>query len=269
MNRRRALISTLAAALLLALAGCSAGGSSSGAEPAAPDQGGATSSTVVAEDREIIRNAFLSVRVEDVRASSTAVAEIAVAAGGRVAGESVDSQGDSESASLTLRVPAAALDSTLNRIGALGTVTSLNVTSEDVTAQAVDLDARTTALRTSVARLTQLLAEARSTADLLAIEKELAARQAELDSLTAQRAALKDAVVLSTVTVSLWPASLAAGPAPPGFLSGLQTGWNALRTVAALAVTVAGFAIPFLLALLVIAVPVALLVMLVRRSRRS
>jgi len=270
MARRTALMSGLAALALVALAACGGGSSSSGGEgQVTPDKGGiVTGAPTANQSREIIRYADIALRVDDVRATVRGVTDIAASAGGRVANESIDAMGQSEFATLTLRVPAATLDETLQRIGALGTVTSLIVNSEDVTTQAVDLDARIAALQTSVNRLTELLAEAKNTTDLLAIEQELSARQAELDSLTAQRKALSDQVALSTVNVSIAASTVASRTLPPGFAAGFETGWNALQTVVAAVITVAGFAVPFLLAFLVIAVPIALVIVLVRRARR-
>jgi hypothetical protein len=59
-----------------------------------------------------------------------------------------------------------------------------------------------------------------------AVGLELTTRQAELDSLVAQRAALSDLVALSTLNVTVDPRSEAAVWTPPGFVSGLESGWN-------------------------------------------
>jgi hypothetical protein len=53
---------------------------------------------------------------------------------------------------------------------------------------------------------------------------------------------------------------------PPGFVSGLESGWNALRTVTAGLVTLLGFLLPFLGVLAVLAVPIAVLIFLLRRK---
>lgn len=99
-------------------------------------------------------------------------------------------------------------------MGDLGEVLSLNVVAEDVTAQGADLDARIGALEVSITRLRQLLATAETTKDLIDIEAELTARQAELDSLVAQRAALSDQVAQSTLVVSVSPRSEAVAWTP-------------------------------------------------------
>jgi len=277
MRYRSALLGAMAAVLLVALTGCGGSSSSSAMSSEASSGGNVDSKDLtsvsgdptVQQPREVVRNADMGIRVDDVRASVGGITAITQSAQGRVSNESIDTWGGgAEFASMTLRIPAASLDDALARIGALGTVTSLNINSDDVTAQGIDLDARVAALQTSVTRLRQLLAQAKSTGELLAIEKELSARQAELDSLVAQRKALSESVALSTVTVQISPASVASESLPPGFAAGLESGWSALRNVVAALVTVAGFMLPFVLVLMVIGLPALLIVLVVRKRRR-
>ncbi|MHB1066006.1 MAG: DUF4349 domain-containing protein [Candidatus Nanopelagicales bacterium] len=239
--------------------GAMAEGVLAGGAPAAP-------TTSQAQDRAIVKTAYVSMRVEDVGASAARVRELVRARNGLIANE--DSQATSESpyASLTVQVPAADLDAFLDDVAGLGTVDSVSVSASDVTAQVVDLDARIGALQASIERMTQLLAEATRIEDLLAIETQLSQRQAELDSLTAQRTWLGEQVALSTVTVSITPQTAIASVDAPGFVSGLRSGWAAFTSAIAVAVTGAGFFLPFLLALLLILVPA--LVVIARRSRR-
>ena len=217
--------------------------------------------------REIIRNADMSLRVEDVQDAVDRIDSITAQAGGRIANENVVSTGDSRYATVTSRVPAERLDAVIAAVGGLGEVLSLSVVAEDVTAQGADLDARIEALDVSITRLEQLLSTAETTKDLIDIEAELTARQAELDSLVAQRAVLSDQVAQSTLIVSVSPRSEASAWTPPGFVSGLESGWNALVTVTAALVTLAGFLLPFVGVLALIATPVIVLVVLVRRRK--
>ena len=239
-------------------------------------EGGGMSETQVAPpqeiaaaepDREIIRNADMSLRVDDVRETVDRIDSITAQAEGRIASKSVTATGDSLYAFVTARVPADRLDSVIAALGSLGEVTSLSIVAEDVTAQGADLDARIQALQASITRLRELLAAAQTTKDLIEIEAELTTRQAELDSLVAQRAVLSDLVALSTLNVSVSPSSEAAEWSPPGFASGLQSGWNALRTLTAGLITLVGFLLPFIAVLLLVAIPVVALVVVLRRRR--
>lgn len=252
--------------MLLGLGAC-AGGDTTTTMEAAPAPAPAQD-TVVEPDREVIRNATMSLRVDDVRSSASQVTGIAKGAGGRISSENLSASGEALYADITARVPAEQLDAVIAQVSGLGVVTSLSVTAEDVTAQGVDLDARIEALTTSVTRLEELLATATSTKDLVEIERELSSRQAELDSLVAQRALLSEAVALSTLSIYLSPNSDVAEWTPPGFLSGLESGWNALRTVTAALVTLLGFALPFIVVAAVIAVPIVVLIVALTRRRR-
>jgi hypothetical protein len=260
-----------AAALAPALlAACAGGGSSdSGVAMPAPEAGAPAVDGAEQGDREVIRNAQLVLRVPDVTAGADEVSALAVSAGGRVASAELGEQGEAQYASVVVRVPSTGLDDYLTAVRGLGTIESLRLSAEDVTAQAVDLDARIEALSVSLDRLNELLAQADTTADLIEIEREITVRQAELDSLEAQRAALSDAVALSTVWIELVADSAAAPFTAPGFLSGLESGWSALRSGVGVAITVVGFLVPFLVLVLIVAAPiVALVVWLRRRGRR-
>lgn len=67
-------------------------------------------------------------------------------------------------------------------------------------------------------RIRALLAQADTIGDVLAIESELASREADLDSLVARRTALRDQVTTSTLTVDLRvPGGGDPDDEPPGF----------------------------------------------------
>jgi len=185
---------------------------------------------------------------------------------GLISSEDTQSTGDTTYSNITAQIPADDLDAFIAEVSALGTVDSVNINAQDVTTQVVDLDARISALKTSIDRMTQLLAQASRIEDLLAIETQLSQRQAELDSLTAQRTWLGDQVAMSTITISLSPTTQIGDVDAPGFLSGLQSGWAAFVSIIMVAITALGFFLPFLLVLVVVAVPVTIVV--VRQTRR-
>lgn len=268
---RRPVLALLAgAALALGLAGCtgpqgdtsgsSEGGSGSVVEPApggatsgggAADEGaggGLVGATEPAEDREVVTRGTATVVAADPVAAAQDLARMVEEAGGRV--EQRDEQratdGEPASARLTVRVPADRVTSTVEALGALGEVSDVSISKEDVTAAGRDLDARIAALETSTARLRELMGSAADTADLLAVEKELAGRQADLDALRAQRDALSDQVAMSTLEVWLTGADAAPAATRAGFTGGLAAGWAALVVTARTVLVVLGAALPWL-----------------------
>ena len=164
-----------------------------------------------------------------------------------------------------VRVPADALTGVLADLKELGEVASVSVSRSDVTGQTVDLDARISALQTSVTRLQTLLDAAPTTEALLAAEGALSGRQEQLESLQSQRALLADQVELSTLRVHLQPPGVAPPGGPDGFVDALGTGWNALVLAAGAAVVVLGVLLPWLLVAAVIA---AVVLVPLRRARR-
>ena len=77
------------------------------------------------------------------------------------------------------------------------------VSAEDVTEQAIDLDARLKALLVTRERLRQLHEKASSVADVIAVERELARVQGEIDSLEGRLKHLRTSAALAEVQVSL------------------------------------------------------------------
>lgn len=270
--RTRHLLATLGLTLPLLLAGCSSSDVSSGAVTPAGDtaaigvavgapaggeayEAGPVSAVdtsaasrggqPVGADRQVVRTGVMDVRVDDVLAAAAKVRARVDALGGQMANEDIGGQSEAAYASLVAQVPADRLDGFIASVGQLGQVMSENVSSSDVTSQVVDLDARIRALRTSVQRMQELLAQASKIGDLLAIETQLSQRQSELDALAAQRAYLSEQVALSTMTVNLSPVVAPVAPEAPGFLSGLESGWSAFTSALAVVVTATGFLLPF------------------------
>ncbi len=218
-------------------------------------------------DREIITRGSATVVVTDPVDAAARVAALVEQAGGRVEARNEwrGSEGERSTAWLQVRVPADRMTSTIEALSELGTVQSVDVSREDVTATGRDLDARISALEASTERLTGLMSQAGNIEDLLRAERELSSRQAELDSLRSQRTALSDQVAMSTLHVTL-QTRVTAGEPPAGFLGGLEAGWNALMTFGRGLLVAVGAALPWLVPAAVIA---AVVLAVVRRRRRS
>ena len=193
--------------------------------------------------RDVVRTAQLTLQVPDPTAAARGVRTAVATAGGVVAEEQVDGTG----AWLVVRVPAAGLDRLVDDLAATGVVLGRSARAEDATEQVVDLDSRVATQQASVTRVRALLAQATSIGDVVAVESELARREADLDSLQRRLATLKDRVALSTLTVELRsaPAPVPVTPAP-GFGAGLGAGWAGLKVIGSGLATAAGFLLPFL-----------------------
>lgn len=222
--------------------------------------------------RDIIKTATVTMTAADVPATADKAADIATTAGGRVDNRSEDAGSGTGRAhvSLVLRVPAAKLDAALGDLKKLGTVESVQISSDDVTAQRVDLDARITALQTSVDRLLGIMRDAKDPEALIKAEEALSQRQADLDSLRAQRAALGAQIDYSTLNVEI-RAERIGGPAPEqyrGFFGQVERGWDLLVAAVGQVVLAFGLLLPWLATVAVLGGIGYGIVRLVR-SRRS
>ena len=233
-------------------AGGAGAGGGGGSGRSAPPPGDVTSlaSGRVAAGAVLIRTAELSVEVDDVGGAADEAARVAAAADGTVAAEERSADGDDGtdggSAVVVLRVPPGELDSVVRRLADLGEEVDRRVSTQDVTDQVVDLDARLATQRASVARVRALLDEADELGDVVQIEGELTRRTADLESLQARLAALEEQVDLSTVTVRLYGEDgLGSGTGPGGFTDGLAAGWSALIAVVRAAGLTVGALLPF------------------------
>ena len=278
--------------LVLAVGGCSAMGASQPAagtvEPAdgraadyasednpvpnaKPGEGGGFAGSVQVQ---LARTASVALTVPDVEATATKLRALASAMGGMVTTENlvtrVDAMGMSiPTSTMVISVPADRLDSTLEQLKSLGTVTSRVISSDDVTTKVADVASRIKALEGSIARLSELSKKAGSITELTQLESELTTRIAERDSLLAQQKSLTGRVAQSPVTISLQTPDAVVETEVPGFLAGLAAGWNALVTSSRVLLTIVGAILPFLLLVAVVGTPVVFWRRRVRRVRRA
>ena len=285
MRRTWGVIAVFLAAVLLA--GCTTNSGSSvssdsgnssesvsgGVAPAAGDKASVTGTTgdVNTSSRDVITTGSLSLTATDpVKASESAVT-ITEQAGGRVDSRSENPATDVQpaSANLTLRIPSDELDRTLAELKKLGTLNFVTLTAQDVTQQSQDLDARITALTTSVDRLLALMASATTTADLISIESALSSRQGELESLQSQRDYLADQIDYSTVQLELVAEGTVAASGPDTFWSGIIAGWTALVTALGGLLVGLGVALPWLVLLAIVGTIVLLIVRMFARRRKA
>lgn len=278
-----------AAGVLVLLSGCSSdsgdAGSSSAGDVAARDSGGGAnqskSDSGVApvaeapgadgkpaaytgagvEQQKVISTGNVQLRAGDVGQAIFDVRKVVDAYRGTIAED--DTQTDKEGSPLrsrmVVRVPTADFDHAMTELEKVGTLVSSKRQSDDVTTQVLDMDARVEAQRRSIDRIQVLFDNATSIKDVVSIESELSRRQADLESLEAQQRYLADQTSLSTITLSVERTSAATKPKPDhdeaGFISGLSGGWGAMKAFLVGAATVAGALLPWLVLVLVLAVP--------------
>ncbi|TXS46602.1 DUF4349 domain-containing protein [Streptomyces sp. uw30] len=264
----QALVGLMLAAAL-ALTGCSgandSGGASdsaakgeaaqadskAGAQQGAPDSGsgaGKATAPVKVPATHIIRTASLTVQVKEVPNALDEARTTIENAGGYVGDETTtrDDEGH-EHTRVVLRVPVDRYAEVLADLEGAGKLIERSAKAQDVTDQVVDVESRIKSQRASVARIRELMDQATRLSDVVTLEGELSSRQADLESLLAQQASLKDRTSLATITLSLseTPVKKAAKDDDPGFVDALAGGWNAFVTMVRWLAVAFGAVLPF------------------------
>ena len=237
-----------------------------------PESGPAPTAPPPEVARDVVKTATMTITVANTSEAADKAAVLVEKADGRVDSRSEDagSTGGFARTSAVLRVPVAKLDGVVRELKNLGKVQTAETRSEDVTAQRVDLDARMKALQTSVDRLLGIMRDARDPDALINAESALSQRQADLDSLRAQREALGDRIDYSTVDVT-FVAEQIGGPAPKeyaGFTGQIERGWDGLVSVLGNMVLLFGLLLPWL-GLLVVVAGALYLIARIARARRQ
>ena len=161
--------------------------------------------TAVTAEQSIIRNGDMALEVKDVSTTVADVTSLITSNNGRIESSSLSAEFENSGASayIVARIPEAKLDEVIAAVSELGQRTSLNISTTDVTLQVIDLKARIDALVISRDRLSDLMAQATTTADLLAAEQALSQRQSELDAYQAQLDYLNSQVTQSTLNIAI------------------------------------------------------------------
>jgi len=108
--------------------------------------------------------------------------------------------------SVTVRVPAAGFDASLQAVLKLGDVLQRNLQVDDVTAEMNDLMTRLKNAEAMRARLEQLLSSAKTTDEALKVEEQLGRVTGEIESIKGKLRLMSEMVSFSTITVSFRPA---------------------------------------------------------------
>lgn len=223
--------------------------------PASAAAGGAIASenapsgpqTVPDLPRMLVRNGTATIKVDSLAAGMRAVRALAQRVGAFVAGESVSS-GDNEvrQGMLQLKVPSNRFDEAVQALSTVGKVENVEVTSEDVGQEYVDVNARLENSKRLEQRLLTLL-ETRTgkLEDVLAVERELANVRETIERLTARTQFLQRQVSVSTLSVTVHePAPIAGEPGQHPVLDAFGNAWRIFIGFVAFVIASLGIVIP-------------------------
>jgi hypothetical protein len=294
--KKNLLILLILAALL---AGCAAPAANqsrdSGARPGAPAYEAAPAAPqeprgshtynapLPQQQRIVIKNADLSLVVDDPSRSLLVISNMAEAMGGYVVSANIYRRTLSNGlevpeGSVQIRVPAERLDEAIAKIEGEGSrpPVSKNINSQDVTSTYVDLKSRLRNLEAAEVQLQSIMNDARRTEEVLQVYNELTRVREQIEVIKGQIQYYDQASALSAITVqlmaneSIQPLSI-GGWEPAGVArDAIQNLIDSLQVVANAGIMIVLFLLPLLAVLIA---PLVILILVIRslrrRSRRS
>lgn len=155
-------------------------------------------------DRYLIKNATVTIEVDNPEDSATAVTTAASDAGGYIGAlnESTDGLGR-RTVTMTVRIPSDRFDDLMVNLSLMGKILQKNITTQDVTEEFVDTEARSRNLKVSEQRIIEHLGRAGTLEDILRVETELTRVRQQIEQLDGRLRFLSHRVAYSTLNLTL------------------------------------------------------------------
>jgi hypothetical protein len=201
--------------------------------------------------RFLVRTGDMTIFVADGKVPEAAARVTSLATG--MNGYIVSSQitltrdGDRPFASITVKVPSRSYDQAIARFSQLGTVETLNTSTEDVTGEYVDTQARLRHYRAVERRLLGFLSKTTTIGEALTVQARIDATQLKVEQLSGQIKALHNQVVYGTLTVGITEPSekRQADKHENRFVAALGDSWNLIVGGFAAIIVGVGAVLPF------------------------
>lgn len=169
---------------------------------------------VASPERKLIKNVNISVETEQFDSLMPAIEQRVAALGGYIEDMSSYSRGETYSpdyqgtkylryANMTVRIPRNNLETFLDEIGEKTNVVSRSESVTDVTLQYVDLESHKKALLTEQERLLELMEQAETVEDIIAIEGRLSEVRYQIESMESQLRTYDNEIDYSTVYLNI------------------------------------------------------------------
>jgi hypothetical protein len=235
-----------------------------------------------ADKRLVVRNANLTIVIDDPAQALNTISQLAEGMGGFVVSSNLykttSSQGkEFPEAAITVRVPSEQLNNALNQIHKMvkdpkKDISNETITGQDVTKEYTDLTSREKNLEQAEAQLREIMASATKTEDVLAVYNRLTQIREHIEVLKGQIQYYEESAALSSIavtihaTASVQPLEI-GGWQPVGVArDAVQSMINTMQAIANAAIWLVLYVLPVAL---VIFIPLRLLWWLFRRFQKS
>jgi hypothetical protein len=157
------------------------------------------------QERKVIKRGEIRFQTKSLQETTTFVTDNVTQLNGYISGDNVYSSDDRITQRIEVRVPADSFDELLSRISETAKkIDSKNVYTQDVTEEYIDIETRLRTKKELENRYMELLKQAKTVEDMLAIEKELGTLRSDIESIEGRLKYLSNQVSLATLSVEYY-----------------------------------------------------------------
>ena len=186
----------------------------------------------VHSDRKLIKTGSIKFESADIKKTKSHITATVNELGGYIAKDRKYDQTDRITYSLEVRVPADSFNVLLDKISKNAKhIDRKEIEVKDVTEEYIDIESRIKTKKEILERYEQLLEQATTVEEILAIEKEIGKLREELESIKGRLEYLKDRIAFSTLKVRFYQMQDTPFGFGSKFINALTKGWDILLTV--------------------------------------
>ncbi len=153
---------------------------------------------------QLVIEGTLTVQVDEIADVVPSLRSLVESSGGRIITEVINGAEKSWSAQLKLRIPPSKVDDVVGFLAKRGEILDKRITASDVSKQLFDHEIALKNLRTTLDRLTQLMAQGGlKVNEILEIEKEMTRLRGQIEQIEGEQRFLKDRVSLATLEIAI------------------------------------------------------------------
>lgn len=202
------------------------------AAAAAPMENSESAPDTMAENdytsQKIIKNANIRFETEDLSATADAVTKAVKKYKAQIQSDAEGNSNYMLTRRMTVRIPSQHFEAFIGEISkGVKYFDAKEISSEDVTEQYVDTEARLKAKKVLEARYLELISKAKKVSEILEIEKELSAIREEIEAKEGQLRYMKNRVALSTINIEFYKKTAELPDATVSYGSKI---WNAIKS---------------------------------------
>ena len=183
-------------------------------------------------ERKLIKNGTISFETNDIEKTRKEIEKLYQEFNGYIASENNFNYGERLQHEQEIRIPSQNFDPFIQKLEQLGTkVENKNISTQDVTEEFIDVEARLKTKKDLEARYRELLKFAKKVDEMLSIENQIGNVRAEIESMEGRLNYLKNQVAFSTLKITYYELTGVDFGFASKFVHSLKNGWDNLLNV--------------------------------------